>query len=75
MSDQLRKWLRDAKADERERVAKSAKTSVAYLWQLAGSHRKASVELASRLQEASGGSITVAGLRPDLHALISKSAA
>ena len=40
-------------ADEREEVAKQAGTTVDYLWQLAGGHRKPSVELAKRLEAAS----------------------
>ncbi len=66
MSDHLRGWLAATSAEERERVAREAKTSVAHLWQLAGGHRKASPSLAERLQDASGGQITIAGLRPDL---------
>lgn len=73
MSIQLREWLRDASDAERERVAKAASTSVAYLWQLAGGHRKPSIELASRLQTASCGALTIAGLRPDIQALITAS--
>lgn len=66
MSDHLRGWLAATSAEERERVAREARTSVAHLWQLAGGHRKASPSLAERLQDASGGQITIAGLRPDL---------
>lgn len=73
MSSQLREWLRGASDAERERVAKAAATSVAYLWQLAGGHRKPSIELASRLQVASSGTLTLAGLRPDIQALIATS--
>lgn len=75
MTMQLREWLRGATENERDALAKGAGTSVAYLWQLAGGHRKASIELASRLQAASNGAITVAGLRPDICALISTPAA
>lgn len=42
MSDHLRGWLAATSAEERERVAREARTSVAHLWQLAGGHRKAS---------------------------------
>lgn len=71
MTMQLREWMRAASDSERERLATEASTSVAYLWQLAGGHRKASIELASRIQAASGGVITIAGLRPDIQALMS----
>ena len=66
MNDHLREWLATATNDRRRDVAVAAKTTVGHLWQLAGGHRKASVDLAERLQDASGGEITIAGLRPDL---------
>ena len=66
MNVHLRDWLASAPNDRRKAVADAAKTTVGHLWQLAGGHRKASAELAERLQEASGGEITIAGLRPDL---------
>mgnify|MGYP003604983055 FL=1 len=66
MNDHLRDWLASAPNDRRQAVADAAKTTVGHLWQLAGGHRKASAELADRLQDASGGEITIAGLRPDL---------
>ncbi|AQW68352.1 hypothetical protein [Pseudomonas parafulva] len=66
MNDHLREWLATASNDRRRHVAAEAKTTVGHLWQLAGGHRKASVDLAERLQDASGGEITIAGLRPDL---------
>lgn len=72
MNDHLRDWLAKNSADRREQVAKAAGTTVGHLWQLSGGHRKASPELAGRLQEASGGEITIAGLRPDLVAIAQK---
>lgn len=73
----LQDWLGRATFDERERVATAAGTSVGYLWQLAGSHRKASPLLAAELQKASvnspAGQLTVAGLRPDLQLLLAAS--
>lgn len=66
MNDHLREWLASATNERRRDVADAAKTTVGHLWQLAGGHRKASVDLAERLQDASGGEITIAGLRPDL---------
>ena len=66
MNDHLREWLATATNDRRRDVAAEAKTTVGHLWQLAGGHRKASVDLAERLQDASNGEITIAGLRPDL---------
>lgn len=72
MNDHLREWLASATASRRQQVAESAKTTVGHLWQLAGGHRKASAELAERLQDASAGEITIAGLRPDLVCLAHK---
>ncbi|BCA28346.1 hypothetical protein [Pseudomonas phage PotUPM1] len=72
MNDHLRDWLAKAPAQVRESVAKQAGTTVGHLWQLAGGHRKASADLAERLQEASKGEITIAGLRPDLLELARK---
>lgn len=66
MNDHLREWLATATNERRREVAAAAKTTVGHLWQLAGGHRKASVDLAERLQDASSGDITIAGLRPDL---------
>lgn len=75
MSTQIKEWLTSASEDERERVAREARTSVAYLYQLAGGHRKASLELADRLRVATNGSLTIAGIRPDLHQILSQPAA
>ncbi|MBB1606520.1 MULTISPECIES: hypothetical protein [unclassified Pseudomonas] len=72
MSDHLRDWLAKTPAEERKRVAEEAGTTVGHLWQLAGGHRKASDKLAERLQDASSGEITIAGLRPDLVPLAEK---
>lgn len=66
MSQQLRKWMADTPTQKREAVAAKAQTSVAYLWQLSGNHRKASLELAKRLQDASNRELTIEGLRPDV---------
>ena len=48
----VKQWLNQASQDEREAVAVKAGTTVAYLWQLAGDHRKPSPLLARRLEEA-----------------------
>ncbi|MDY7116571.1 YdaS family helix-turn-helix protein [Halomonas sp. SSL-5] len=68
MSQQLRDWLGQTNNDERQALADRAGTSVAHLWQLAGGHRKASLELAKRLEDASKGALTIEGLRPDIFA-------
>ncbi|MED5492698.1 MAG: hypothetical protein VYD45_11335 [Pseudomonadota bacterium] len=73
MNDHLREWLGKASAERREQVAAAANTSVGHLWQLSGGHRRASVDLAMRLQKASGGEITLAGLRPDVSQMVRES--
>lgn len=70
MSAQIREWINDATNAERERVAAEAGTSVAYLWQLAGGHRKVTFELAARLLAATRGVLTLEGMRPDLEKLL-----
>jgi DNA-binding transcriptional regulator YdaS (Cro superfamily) len=73
MSTQVREWLNSHTEEERAALAASAGTSVGYLYQLSGAHRKASVELAARLNKASKGMLTLEGLRPDLHELLTQS--
>lgn len=75
MSIQIKEWLRLATDEERERVAREAHTSVAYLYQLAGGHRRASLELADRLRTATAGALTIEGIRPDYHQILSQPAA
>lgn len=72
MNDHLREWLSKTPTERRTQIAKAAGTTLGHLWQLAGGHRKASPELAERLQDASMGEITIAGLRPDLIPLARK---
>ncbi len=62
----IRSYLAPLDAAQRANVAAAAGTTVAYLTQLAGGHRKASHKLARRLQEATGGAVTVHDLRPDI---------
>lgn len=61
----IRTWLSGADKPERERVAREAGTSVAYFFQLAGGHRNASIELAKRIERATGGLVSRRDLRPD----------
>ncbi|MBE0436953.1 MAG: hypothetical protein IBX56_14245 [Methylomicrobium sp.] len=62
----MRTFLKTTSKTERERVAKEAETTVAYLFQLAGGHREPSVKLAMRLEKASGGLLSRRDLRPDI---------
>lgn len=49
----VKQWMAKATEDEREKVAKEAKTSVGYLWQLSGNHRQPSPRMAKALEVAS----------------------
>ncbi|MBQ1784659.1 MAG: helix-turn-helix transcriptional regulator [Gammaproteobacteria bacterium] len=70
MSTTIKGYLATLSPEELAKFATKAGTSVGHLKQLAGGHRKPSLVAASKLAEASGGRLTVAGLRPDLAALI-----
>jgi DNA-binding transcriptional regulator YdaS (Cro superfamily) len=65
---QLADYLRALETREREQLADKAGTSVAYLYQIAGKHRRASKELALKIETASGCEVTRQELRPDLAA-------
>lgn len=52
--NQLHYWMKAADAKQKALLAKKAKTSVAYLRQLASGHRKASMEMALRIETATG---------------------
>lgn len=71
----MRTFLKTTSKTERERVAKEVETTVAYLFQLAGGHRKPSVKLAMRLEKASGGLLSRRDLRPDIFRDLSKESA
>ncbi|NVZ22662.1 transcriptional regulator [Pseudomonas costantinii] len=73
MSSQMHEWLKTAATSERNRVATLAGTSVGYLYQIAGGHRRASLELSKKLQIATGGDLSMSGLRPDLYELLIES--
>ena len=53
----LSKWLKQHDAHHREELAKSANTSVAYLYQLAGGHRTPSLTLALKIKEGTQGQV------------------
>lgn len=50
--NQLHFWMKQATPKQRVLLAKKAKTSVAYLRQLASGFRKASMEMALRIETA-----------------------
>lgn len=58
--NQLHYWMKAATPKQRTLLAKKAKTSVAYLRQLASGHRKASMDMALRIEQA-----TEAGMAKD----------
>jgi DNA-binding transcriptional regulator YdaS (Cro superfamily) len=59
-------FLRNTDKDERERVARRANTTVAYLFQIAGKFSRPSADMCVRLETASDGRMTREDLRPDL---------
>jgi len=54
----LRQWLREHSPEERESLAAACKTSVPYLYQLAGGHRTPSLRLSLLIEQHTGGSVT-----------------
>jgi hypothetical protein len=48
----IKEWLGAATKEERAAVALEAETSVDYLWQLSGGHRRPSAKLAEKLEQA-----------------------
>lgn len=48
----MKKWMTAATADEQEALAKSAKTSREYLYQISSGHRIPEPDLAGRIEQA-----------------------
>ena len=63
---ELADYIRTATLRQRERVAAECGTTVAYLYQLAGEHRRPGTELALKLESATRGAVCRCRLRPDL---------
>lgn len=61
------KFLQTYGEDEAARVSEAAGSKLSYFKHLAYGHRKASPQLAQRLVKASGGRLTLTGLRPDIY--------
>jgi len=55
---------------ERRKLAKRAKTNMAYLSQLVHQHRRPSPEMAKTLCEATGNAVPLSKLRPDIWAAV-----
>jgi DNA-binding transcriptional regulator YdaS (Cro superfamily) len=64
----LIQYLQGSTHEQREFLAKKAKTKVVYLKQLASGFRKASPSLAKRIEQATCGRVTRQELRPDIFA-------
>lgn len=60
-----RTFLKSTTPAERERVATRARTTVAYLKQIAGGHSRPSADMAVRLETASDGRMTREELLPE----------
>lgn len=61
----MKSLLNELSDTERESLAVSAGTSVGYLWQIAGGHKKPGNKLCEKLVDAEP-RLTFAELRPDL---------
>ncbi|MGJ8515073.1 hypothetical protein R84865_002018 [Carnimonas sp. R-84865] len=66
MSMQMKSWLHQKTKEERLYVAQRAGVTVGYFWQISGGHKRPSIETAKALQDATGGELTIEGLRPDI---------
>jgi transcriptional regulator with XRE-family HTH domain len=66
----MQAWLKKANATERSQVAAKAGTSVGYLYQIAGGHRRPSLELSRKLRNATDGEVSISSLRPDLYEIL-----
>lgn len=64
----FKRWMKQSSPDEKKALAKGAKTSVNMLYQLGYGTRKASSELAARVENAAAGEIA----RGDLNATCEK---
>lgn len=62
----LRTYLKMLDKEEKNEFVKKANTSLAYLSQLIGGHRKAGKKTMLAIEKASGGHVTRQELRPDI---------
>ena len=63
---ELSECIRISSRRERQRVATACITTVGYLYQVAGGHRRPSVPLALRIEDATRGAVCRCTLRPDI---------
>jgi len=59
-------YIRISSRRERQRLAHTCGTTVGYLYQIAGQHRRPGVPLALRLEGATAGAVCRCHLRPDI---------
>ena len=64
---ELAAFLKNLSPESRKAFAKRAKTTVPYLYQLAGGHRAPSPLLARRIDQASDGQVPKEKLRADVY--------
>lgn len=62
----LAEYMRSVGRAGRERLASRCGTTVGYLYQIAGGHRRVGASLALRLEHGTGGAVCRCVLRPDL---------
>ncbi len=63
---ELRHYMHIAHPRERQRLAQESGTTVGYLYQVAGGHRRPGAALALRVERATRGAVCRCRLRPDL---------
>jgi hypothetical protein len=63
----MKQFLKEFGREEGGRLAKASGTTLAYLDQIAGGHRKPGFDLTKRLVQESGGRLSRIGLRPDVY--------
>lgn len=61
----LKKYLSTLNDDQKRQLATKLKTSVAYLYQLAGGHRKAGLKIMMLIEPSTDGAVTQGDLRPE----------
>lgn len=59
-------WFQKLSAEEKRRMAQRLGTSIDWLYQLSGSHGKASAKLANAIHDYSAGQWSKHELRPDI---------
>lgn len=67
LSMDLKSYMAELSVEDRLKLAKKLKTTPDYLMhQIGGGHRRASLEMARRIEDATGGKVRRHELRPDI---------